>query len=126
MLNDATVTCPTCGAPCTSNWQCHFGAVSDLPSYGIGDAARWSGAHWFGQPTMSLVYAVAYAAQDPAYVLCGTENITAEILIRNGLIEEIGNPRVAPCLHELLYEGENREPRDHDDLYCMPSGRPLR
>ena len=55
-LSDATVRCPTCGEPLGSAWRFQFGAVSDLPTYRIGDAIRW-GARWFGQPAMSLVYA---------------------------------------------------------------------
>ena len=123
-LNSATVPCPVCGEPCTDDWQFYFGAVSDLPSYRTGDSIVWKHGACFGQPSMNVVDALAYNVREPACTSCGTVSIIAELVIRDGVIEELRKPRAASHVEELLYEGEQRQPRYHADLYRIVSDSP--
>lgn len=116
-LLDAYVACPRCGAACTDAWQFHFGAVSEIPSYHLGDTIRWDEWACFGDPSMTLVCAMAYSVADPACSGCGLGCIIAELLIRDGVLIELNNPTACHYARELLLEGERRVPRYGDELY---------
>ncbi len=107
-----------CGTECRDNWQFYFGAVWDLPYYELGDRIAWAevGAT-FGPPSMTLVYALAYSVSQPACDSCGTPTIIAELIIRDCVLKELTAPRAIYHTRELLYEGEERKPRYHSDLY---------
>jgi hypothetical protein len=119
-LESGAVACPGCGNVCTGDWQFHFGSVSELPRYRLGDQIEWSGSDWFGCPAMTLVHALAYSVNDPACASCGAASLIAELVIRAGVVASLDSARAGTQPAELLYEGESRGPRYYDELHRMP------
>ena len=116
-LLEAPLPCPNCGRVLNSEWQFYFGGVADLPRYRLGDQVRWDGPAQFGDVSMTLVSAVAYCVNEPACTSCPVESLVAEILIEDGWLRSLSSPRIAWHACELLFEGPDRYPRFHDDLY---------
>src|SRR4051794_7884375 len=115
-LRDATVPCLQCGALCSGNWQFYFGSVASLPEYRLGDRISWDPATpRFGDPEMTIVYAVAYSDVSPPCAICSSEFL-AEIAILDGVLHSIRPLTKTPYLRALIYEGEERMPRDYHDL----------
>jgi len=108
-LVDATLSCPECGANCSTSWQFYFGSKHDLPEYRIGDSIHWE-QESFGDPSMTKVSAVAYSNDDVVCFECGIEDILASVEISNGVIVGLEFLQRGYSIPETLYVGAERIP----------------
>ena len=106
----ASVDCPTCGKSIHAGWQFHFGDVSQVPDYAIGDTVTWGGNDR-GDPSMRDVIAVAYFDGPAKFCdACGTEQAIADIHIVDHVLRSITFRSHEAWLEHTLFVGPERKP----------------
>jgi len=107
---NASVCCPLCGVSASAGWQFHFGDVSQVPCYSLGDTVTWGGSDR-GDPSMRDVVAVAYFDGVGRFCeSCNIEHALADILIVDHVIESIAYRSSEPWIAETLFIGPDRTP----------------
>ena len=107
---NAAVRCPNCQTKIDAGWQFHFGDVSQLPAYAIGDQVSWGGQD-LGHPSMTDVVAVGYFdGAGPFCAKCGLEQALVDIHIVNHVIQDVQFRSSEPWSRHTLFVGPDRRP----------------
>jgi hypothetical protein len=106
----AAVNCPQCGSVVDAGWQFHFGDVSQLPTYKVGDPIQWGGSDR-GDPSMTEVVAIGYFDGARHFCsACSIEHALVEIQIVDHVIRGVAYRSSEPWIAPTLLVGPDRVP----------------
>lgn len=114
ILQEGRLDCPKCGKSCETSWQFHFGDISDLPTYRIGDRIKWGKGKHVGNPSMQKVFAIGYPENEWLCSFC-KKDVLGEIKILKGKIVSLAFLEYGSHKKELFYESDKRTPYYVDD-----------